>query len=78
MSERTLQRKLSNEDTSFNEILSNVRHELALQYLQDERMGIQEIALQLGYNQVCSFSTAFKAWTGMNPSAYRAHQSNPT
>ncbi|HBN9788259.1 TPA: AraC family transcriptional regulator ligand-binding domain-containing protein [Pseudomonas aeruginosa] len=78
MSERTLQRKLSNEDTSYNEILSNVRHELALQYLQDERMGIQEIALQLGYNQVCSFSTAFKAWTGMNPSAYRAHQNNPT
>lgn len=65
MSERPLQRKLSNEDTSFNEILTNVRHELALKYLQDERMGIQGIALQLGYNQVCSFSTAFKAWPGM-------------
>lgn len=71
MSERSLQRKLMHENTSFNEILNSVRHELALRYLSDPHLSAQDIALLLGYQQSSSFSTAFKGWTGSSPTAYR-------
>lgn len=70
-STRSLQRKLSHENASFNEILTSVRHELALRYLQDRRLSTQDIALLLGYNQASTFSTAFKEWTSVSPSSYR-------
>jgi len=72
VSPRTLQRRLTREHTSFNELMTNIRHELALHYLQDEELSTLDIALQLGYNQTSSFCTAFKSWTGKSPSDYRA------
>lgn len=68
---RTLQRRLTRENSSFHELLANVRHELALFYLQEESLSILDIAVRLGYNQASSFCTAFKSWTGQTPSEYR-------
>ncbi|NIB41641.1 AraC family transcriptional regulator [Pseudomaricurvus alkylphenolicus] len=71
---RTLQRRLKRENTSFHELLVNVRHELALQHLQEEKLSTLDVALRLGYNQASSFCTAFKSWTGLTPSEYRGEQ----
>lgn len=70
LSPRTLQRQLSKEGTGFKELLDNVRHELALDYLQDKSLSSLDIALKLGYNQTSSFCSAFKVWTGVSPSEY--------
>ncbi len=70
LSPRTLQRQLTKEGTNFKDLLDNVRHELALDYLQDPSLSTLDIALKLGYNQASSFCTAFKGWTGTSPSLY--------
>lgn len=71
ISPRTLQRRLKEENTTFNELLINVRHEQALQLLQQSQLTTLEIAMRLGYGQASSFSTAFKSWTKQTPSEYR-------
>ena len=71
ISRRTLQRRLSDRDTSFLNILREVRSEVALRYLSDNRLGITEIAFLLGYADQGSFSTAFKVWHGVSPREYR-------
>ncbi|NIB43350.1 AraC family transcriptional regulator [Pseudomaricurvus alkylphenolicus] len=74
LSRRTLQRRLSDRDTQFLQVLQSVRASLALRYLADERLGITEIAFLLGYGDQGSFSSAFKSWHGMSPREYRQGQ----
>ncbi len=71
VSRRTLQRRLTDRDTQFLQVLQDIRAELALRYLGDERLGITEIAFLLGYADQGSFSSAFKTWNGQSPSEYR-------
>jgi len=71
ISRRTLQRRLSSLDSSFKQLLQNVREELSRRYLDDPRLAITEIALLLGYSDQASFSNAFKVWRGCSPSEYR-------
>ena len=71
MSARSLQRRLQREGTSFAEVLSDLRRELAQRYLTDPRISISEVAFLLGFLDVTSFHRAFKRWTGCAPSAYR-------
>ncbi|MCJ8168457.1 AraC family transcriptional regulator [Atopomonas sediminilitoris] len=74
MSERTLRRRLSAEDTSYQAVLDQVRHELALFYLRESSMSIFEIAQLLGYAEHSSFSHAFRQWTGASAQEYRQQQ----
>ena len=74
MSVRSLSRQLAEEGTSFGEILDRVRQRLALRYLEDERVSVQQTAWLLGYSEIASFSHAFKRWTGTSPR--RARQSS--
>lgn len=71
ISRRTLQRRLSDRDTNFLNILQEVRSKVALRYLSDSRLGITEIAFLLGYGDQGSFSSAFKSWHGVSPRDYR-------
>ncbi len=71
MSARTLHRQLLKEDTSFKEIVENVSHHLAMEYLTDSSLSIQEIAYLLGYMDSANFRRAFKRWQGCPPSEYR-------
>lgn len=71
VSRRTLQRRLSDRDTQFLQVLQEIRTDLALRYLGDERLGITEIAFLLGYADQGSFSSAFKSWHGKSPRDYR-------
>lgn len=74
VSKRTLQRQLSDESTSFMDILNNTRQQLAQHYLKSQSVSQGEIAYLLGFQEVNSFIRAFKDWTGHTPGTYR-HQS---
>lgn len=71
MSTRTLSRRLSQENTSFRKLLTDVRRELAEQYIADPKLPITEISFLLGFSDISSFSRAFKRWTGTAPASFR-------
>jgi len=71
MVSRTLRRKLAAEGTSYTQILSDVRRQLALKYLRETRFNIEDIAASLGFSDASSFRQAFKRWTDKTPSDYR-------
>lgn len=71
VSKRTLQRKLMEEDTSFQKQLNSTREILAKHYIRNTEMGSDEIAFLLGYQELNSFLRAFNMWTGKTISEYR-------
>ena len=71
---RTLHRRLLEEGASFKDILEQVRHTLAVEYLKAGHLSIEEIAYSLGYTDMANFRRAFKRWEAMPPSRYRAAQ----
>lgn len=71
ISKRTLQRRLTEENTSFQKELSEVREMLAKHYIKNTDMSTDDIAFLLGYQELNSFLRAFNNWTGMSVSEYR-------
>jgi len=71
MSARSLQMKLAARDTSFQAILDDTRHSLALAYLEQSNMSITETAYLLGFSDVSNFTRAFKRWTDQSPRHFR-------
>jgi AraC-like DNA-binding protein len=71
MSERTLARKLSDEELKFTEILQQLRRDLAVRYLDDRKLHVSKIAWLLGFHEVSAFTHAFKRWTGKTPREMR-------
>lgn len=71
LGERSLQRKLRDEGTSFKDVLDEVRRELALDYLRDPRQSISEVAFLVGFSEISAFSRAFRRWTDEAPLAWR-------
>jgi AraC-like DNA-binding protein len=71
MSSRTLQRKLREHGTSHQELLDQMRRDLAMRYLQEPEMAICEVAYLLGFSESSALHRAFKRWTGMTPSEFR-------
>ena len=69
-SPRTLQRRLQDEDTSFQRVLDATREELARHYLGTEMAG-PEISFLLGFEDPNSFVRAFHEWTGITPEQLR-------
>jgi AraC-like DNA-binding protein len=74
MTQRTLRRHLAREATSFSDILGDVRHQHALEYMQNHQLKLCEIAYLLGYSDPNNFGRAFKKWTQLTPAEYRAQQ----
>jgi AraC-like DNA-binding protein len=68
---RTLQRRLSDEKCSYNELLDEVRKQLALEYTRDAKISATEAAFKLGFNDSGSFGRSFKRWTGQSFTGYR-------
>ena len=71
ISKRTLQRKLAEEDTTFQKQLNHTRELLAKNYLSNTDLPSEDIAFLLGYREVNSFFRAFTAWTGMGVGEYK-------
>lgn len=72
MSVRTLQRRLTDEGTTFKQILAQARHEQAREYLADPKLDIKEVAFLIGYEDQNSFYRAFRLWEGDTPANWRS------
>jgi AraC-like DNA-binding protein len=66
-SQRTLQRKLSEHNTSFSALLDSVRFNMANQYLKNTYYRQTDIAVLLGYSNLSSFSRSYHRWCGVYP-----------
>ncbi|MBT8139581.1 MAG: AraC family transcriptional regulator [Gammaproteobacteria bacterium] len=71
MSGRTLSRKLADHQTSFSQILADVRREYAAQMLEGSYLPVAEIGQLLGYSDAANFVRAHRAWRGCTPAAWR-------
>lgn len=71
LSGRSLQRRLAEQKTSFSDLLSTVRRDLAERYVRDLGLPVTEISYMLGFSDLSSFSRAFKRWTGRSPAEAR-------
>ncbi|GAB2524122.1 helix-turn-helix transcriptional regulator [Nocardia heshunensis] len=71
LSGRTLQRRLTEQDTTWRAELETARHELAVSLLHDRTLSIQAISRRLGYRDHQTMGRAFRRWTGQSPSAFR-------
>ena len=71
MAPRSLRRRLTEEGTSFRNLVDAERGQLAGQLLENTQMKLEEMALQLGYGDTASFTRAFRRWFGQSPSEYR-------
>ncbi|WP_339223882.1 helix-turn-helix domain-containing protein [Paenibacillus sp. FSL W7-1332] len=76
MSDRTLQRRLTDANASFKQLLTQARHEQAIEYLADPSLDIKEIAFLIGYEDQNSFYRAFRLWEGDTPSHWRTEHFN--
>ena len=74
LSKRTLQRKLSEENTTFQQQLNSTREMLAIHYIRNTDIGTNDIAFLLGYQEINSFLRAFTIWTGKSISDYKKEQ----
>ena len=72
MHQRTLNRKLHKQGTTFRKELESIRYELARQLLSNLKMPVSRIATAIGYADPTAFSRAFKSWSGVSPSEWRA------
>ena len=71
MSVRVLQRRLSDEGTTFATVLRDLRREVAMGLIRRREIAACEIAYLLGYSEASTFQRAFRRWTGTSPREYR-------
>jgi len=76
MSERTLQRRITDEGRTFRDLLVEARQELGRQLLSDPSAAINEVAYLLGYQDTSSFYRAFRFWEGVTPNRWREINGN--
>lgn len=70
---RTLQRRLEAEGLAFQDVLEQLRREMALRYLASP-LSLTEISALLAYADSSAFGRAFRRWTGRSPAAFRQEQ----
>ena len=71
LSRQTLFRKLRAEGVTFERVLDELRHTLALHYLRGQKVSANETAYLVGFSDPAAFSRAFKRWTGNRPHSMR-------
>jgi AraC-like DNA-binding protein len=72
LSRPTLFRRLKAEGTNFEQVLDGLRRRLAVDYLKERHLSVNETAYLVGFSDPASFSRAFKRWTGSSPRAARS------
>lgn len=68
---RTMQRKLKQDGSSYRELLSEVRVEMAKDCLSHSDIPITRLAERLQYSGLASMTRAFKTQTSLTPKAWR-------
>ena len=70
-SPRTINRQLAQLNTSYQHTLDEARREKAIELLDTDSISIEQISINLGYNDPSNFGRAFRRWLGQSPRAYR-------
>jgi AraC-like DNA-binding protein len=73
-SPRTLQRRLHRDERQFRDVVEDVRKALALQYLRESTLSVDQTAYLLGFSTSSAFGRAFRRWHGCSPGQHRAAQ----
>jgi AraC-like DNA-binding protein len=71
MSARTLQRRLTDAGSTFQQLVEETRRELARHYLKQRTVELNEAAFLLGFEDANSFFRAFQGWEGTSPTEWR-------
>jgi AraC-like DNA-binding protein len=71
LSTRTLQRRITEEGTTFRQLVTEARRELAKLYLKEPSLELGETACLLGYQDPNSFFRAFREWEGTTPGEWK-------
>ena len=71
MTPRTLNRRLQEEGTSFQDIKDALRRDIAIRALQQGADSIEQIAFETGFSAPANFHRAFRKWTDRTPGSYR-------
>jgi len=71
LSKRTLQRRLTEDGITFQQLTEEARRELARHYLLHSSLELNETAYLLGYEDANSFFRAFHGWEGTSPGQWR-------
>ncbi|MFZ2030966.1 MAG: AraC family transcriptional regulator ligand-binding domain-containing protein [Vitreimonas sp.] len=75
LSRQTLYTRLKQEGATFETVLNDLRHKLALEFLITKKLSVNETAYLVGFSDPAAFSRAFKRWTGQSPREFRStHQ----
>jgi AraC-like DNA-binding protein len=73
LSERTLQRRLSENSVSYSVLVDSARFESASELLRSSSMRIFDVAISQGFDDQSHFTRFFRRLGGVTPSAYRKH-----
>jgi len=71
MSTRTLRRKLRDENRSFRQLVDELRRDMAIRYLRDTDLTVEDIAEALGFSDAANFRKAFRRWTKTTPHEFK-------
>jgi len=66
---------LKAEGTTFEKVVDELRHQMALEYLNGKKVSVKETAYLVGFSEPAAFSRAFKRWTGRSPGEYTGRTS---
>ncbi|MRI34175.1 hypothetical protein EOPP23_14370 [Endozoicomonas sp. OPT23] len=79
---KTLQRRLSEENESFEKLRDEVRQHLMERYIKETRISFSQLSLILGYSEQSVMTRACKRWFKCSPSVlrntYRNQQESPS
>ncbi len=68
---QAMRRRLARDQTTYQDIKTETRRDLAINRVNTHELAIEEIAFQLGFSESSAFVRAFKSWTGFTPLAFR-------
>jgi AraC-like DNA-binding protein len=71
MSTRTLRRRLQEENTSYRELIDDLRAQIAIRYVRDTQLTVEKIGFLVGFSDAAAFRYAFRRWTNTAPNEFR-------
>jgi AraC-like DNA-binding protein len=78
LSERTLRRRLRDEQLSYQQLVAQWRQQMAEHYLHNTTLPVQQIAYLLGYADPANFGRAFRQQHGVSPQKFRLTRATKT
>ena len=68
---KKLRKELEMEGISYGNLKGQLRRDIAIDHLTKSQQSIEQIAYLTGFSETCTFTRAFKRWTGVTPFSYR-------